>query len=408
MKFKQTLLIAVLGLAGAGQAMAEVSAENAAKLGTELTPFGAEQAANADGTIPAWTGGLTEPPATYEMGSGKRPDPWAEEEPYLVISKDNMAEYADQLTEGSKALLERLGDDGFQIKVWPTHRSFAAPDWYYENTIYNATHTQLMDDGLRLEDIKSGTPFPMPQNGLEVYWNHLLRWEGTHIETEFKTVYIDKKGNTVLGTIAVITQEWPHYNRDKDYGTAFEDYWMARVDYSAPARRAGEKLLIIDQMDFTGGSGRRAWQYLKGQRRVRRAPAVAFDTPNPSAAGLSTYDDVYMMNGSPERYDFKLVGKKEMYIPYHGYDLAYMTPTKRPWAPSSSSPTTIAGKSTACGWLKPRSGKVRATSTIAGYCTLMKTVGRCFRLIFTMARTSCGGWATTTRFPITRFPAAWP
>jgi len=329
MKFKQTLLIAVLGLGGAGQAMAAVSAEEAAKLGNELTPFGAEAAANADGTIPAWTGGLTEPPASYEMGSGKRPDPWANEEPYLVITKANMAQYADQLTEGSKALLERLGDDGFQIKVWPSHRSFAGPDWYYENTVYNASHTKLAGDGLRLEDAKAGTPFPIPKSGIEIYWNHLLRWEGTHIETEFKTLYKDKKGNTILGTEAVINNEWPFYNPDKDYGTGFDDIWMARVDYNGPARRAGEKLLVIDPKDFTGGGGRRAWQYLKGQRRVRRAPAVSFDTPNASSAGLATYDDAFMMNGSPERFEWKLVGKKEMYIPYNGYDLAYMIPSEQ-------------------------------------------------------------------------------
>jgi hypothetical protein len=175
MKFMQTLFIAALGLAGAGQAMAAVSPEEAARLGNELTPFGAEKAGNSDGTIPAWTGGLTTPPATYEMGSGLRPDPWADEQPYLVITKDNMDQYADELTEGSKALLERLGDDGFQIKVWPSHRSFAGPDWYYENTVYNATHTRAVEDGLRLEDVESGTPFPIPKNGIEVYWNHLLR-----------------------------------------------------------------------------------------------------------------------------------------------------------------------------------------------------------------------------------------
>ena len=329
MKFKQTLLIAVLGLAGAGQAMAAVSAEEAAKLGNELTPFGAEMAGNADGTIPAWTGGLTEPPATYEMGSGKRPDPWANEEPYLVITKDNMAQYADQLTEGSKALLERLGDDGFQIKVWPSHRSFAGPDWYYENTIYNATHTQLTDDGLRLEDIKSGTPFPIPQNGLEVYWNHLLRWEGTHIEAQYKNVYKDKKGATVVATEAKVAQEWPHYNPDKDYGTGSENIFMLRIDYTGPARRTGEKLLMIDPMGFTDSAGRRTWQYLKGQRRVRRAPAVAFDLPNSGAGGMATFDDSNLINGSPERFDWKLIGKKEMYVPYNSYTFNFVTPSEQ-------------------------------------------------------------------------------
>ena len=274
MKFKQTMTAAALGLALVNPALAAVSPEEAAKLDGELTAFGAQRGASEDGVIPAWDGGMTEPPSTYD-GGGKRPSPWPDEQPYLEITQDNMADYADQLSTGTVALLERFGAEGFKIKVWPTKRNFAGPDWYYENTIYNATHTQLMDDGLRLEDIKSGTPFPIPQNGLEVYWNHLLRWEGTHMEAQYKNVYKDKNGATVVALEAKVVQEWPHYNPDKDYGTGSEDFFMLRIDYTGPARRAGEKFLMIDPMDFTNGAGRRAWQYLKGQRRVRRAPAVA-------------------------------------------------------------------------------------------------------------------------------------
>lgn len=326
MKFKHTILVAALGLSGLGPAMAEVSPEQAARLDGELTPFGAQRAASDDGVIPAWDGGLTTPPASWD-GGPKRPDPWADETPYLTISQDNVAQFSDQLTPCTLALLERHGADGFQVKVWPTHRSFAGPDWYYENTKYNAINTKLVDDGLRLEDVKAGTPFPIPQNGLEVYWNHLLRWEGTHMEGNYQSVYRDSKGRQVLASVASVAAESPHYNRDKDYGTDFEDYYMLRIDYTDPARRAGEKLLVVDPMDFTDGKGRRAWQYLKGQRRVRRAPAVAFDTPNPGTAGISTYDDAFLLNGSPERYNWKLVGKKEMFMPYHGYDLMYMKPS---------------------------------------------------------------------------------
>ena len=329
MKSGHKILVAALVIAGLGKAMAAVPPGMAEKLGGELTPFGAAKAGNADGTIPAWTGGQTQPPANYESGSGKRPDPWADEAPVLIITRDNMAEHAEHLTDGTQALLERYGGDGYKVKVWPTHRSFAAPDWYYENTIYNATHTQLSDDGLRLEDIKSGTPFPIPQNGLEVYWNHLLRWEGTHIEAQYKNVYKDKNGTTVVATEAKVAQEWPHYNPDKDYGTGSEDILMIRIDYTGPGARTGEKLLMIDPMDFTDGVGRRAWQYLKGQRRVRRAPAVAFDQPNRGAGGFATFDDANLINGSPERFDWKLIGKKEMYVPYNSYTFNFVTPSEQ-------------------------------------------------------------------------------
>lgn len=337
MKLKQTALIAVLGIAGLGQAMAAVSPEQAAKLGTELTPFGAQMTAGEDGVIPAWDGGLTEAPANYD-GKGLRPDPYGDDEVYLVINKANMAEHADALTTGSKQLLERYGDDGFELRIKPTRRTFAGPEWYYENTRYNAENTKLVDDGLRIEDARPGTPFPIPQNGLEVYWNHLLRWEGTHMEGKYQSIYKDTSGKSILASAADVAQEWPHYNPEKDYGHSFIDYYMIRIDYFDPARRAGEKLLVIDPMDFTKGQGRRAWQYLKGQRRVRRAPAVAFDTPNPGTAGIATYDDAFLANGSPERFDWKLVGKKEMYLPYNGYDFVYTTPAKESLGPKFIDP----------------------------------------------------------------------
>ncbi len=61
--------------------------------------------------------------------------------------------------------------------------------------------------------------------------------------------------------------------------------------------------------------------YLPGQRRVKAAPDVAYDTPNPGTAGATTYDDAFMFNGAMDRYDFKLIGKKEMYVPYNAYKL---------------------------------------------------------------------------------------
>lgn len=338
MTLKKTIIAACFGLIGMGQAVAAVTPEEAAKLGAELTPFGAEKAGNADGTIPEWTGGLTSPPSTYQTGSGKRPNPWPDEKPYLTITKANMAEHADKLSAGSLALLEKYGDDGFVINVYPTHRSFAGPDWYYENTAHNATNTTLTGEGLKLEGAKAGTPFPLPQDGVQLLWNHLLRWEGTHFEAQYETAYMDKKGKRVLATAATVTVEYPFYNPDKDYGTGFDDFYMIRVDYAAPARRAGEKILVIDPTDFTGGAGRRAWQYLKGQRRVRRAPSVAFDTPNPGTAGIATYDDTFLFLGSPERYDWKLVGKQEMYIPYNSYDVVYNISTKETLGPKFVNP----------------------------------------------------------------------
>src|SRR3546814_16830551 len=87
------------------------------------------------------------------------------------------------------------------------------------------------------------------------------------------------------------------------YTTLFRSnsYWRVKLVYTGPARRAGEAILLIDPLDYSQG-GRRAWQYLPGQRRVKLAPDLAFDTPNPGTSGASTYDEAFLFNGSMERY----------------------------------------------------------------------------------------------------------
>jgi len=88
----------------------------------------------------------------------------------------------------------------------------------------------------------------------------------------------------------------------------------------APARLAGQVLLVHESLNQSI-QPRKAWVYNPGQRRVRLAPNVAYDNPGTAADGLRTSDMTDMFNGSQDRYDFKLVGKQEMYVPYNSYRL---------------------------------------------------------------------------------------
>jgi hypothetical protein len=56
-----------------------------------------------------------------------------------------------------------------------------------------------------------------------------------------------------------------------------------------------------------------AWLYFPGQRRVRRAPTFAYDNPVPGYENLETVDQYPMYAGAMDRYDWKLVGKQELY-----------------------------------------------------------------------------------------------
>jgi hypothetical protein len=321
--FRQSILAIVLAVATATPCSAGVSADEAKALGTTLTAVGAEKAGNKDGTIPAYAGGLTVPPASYQKGSTMRPDPFADEKPRLVITGKDMAAQADKLTEGTKELLKRYAT--MRVDVYPTHRTVALPQWILANTLKNATGAKTLEGGVALDNVLPGYPFPIPKSGAEAIWNHLLRYSGLGYDgSRYQNWNVDAAGVPTLAVEAYAYWAWPIYDpkRAGKVLSATEPYWYNKLLYVGPARRNGEALLLVDSVNPLK-EPRKAWQYLPGQRRVKLAPDLAYDTPNPGAAGAGTYDDVSVFNGAIDRFDWKLVGKKEMYVPYSSYRLTY-------------------------------------------------------------------------------------
>lgn len=300
----------------ASPALAEVSAEQAARLGKDLTPLGGEMAGNADGSIPPWTGGITEAPAGYKPGD-HHPDPFADDQPLFTITAANMAQYADKLTAGHKALLERYDD--YKMIVYPTHRSASAPQRIYDATKKIATTAQLAEGGNGVTGAIAGIPFPIPSNGLEVIWNHILRWRAVSGSRFYGQAAVTPAGKYTLvefsdKIIVPYAMEGMTVEGLNNVIIYFKEQTVA------PARLAGRVLLVHETLDQTK-EYRKAWVYNPGQRRVRRAPNVAFDNPRSGSDGLMTSDQFDMYNGSPERYNWELVGKKEMYVPYNSYRL---------------------------------------------------------------------------------------
>ena len=112
----------------------------------------------------------------------------------------------------------------------------------------------------------------------------------------------------------------PQLMKDIDPDKAANVLTFFKQSVTAPARLAGNVLLVHETLDQVK-EPRLAWIYNAGQRRVRRAPQVAYDGPGTAADGLRTSDNFDMFSGAPDRYDWKLVGKQEMYIPYNSYKL---------------------------------------------------------------------------------------
>jgi hypothetical protein len=336
--FRKTLLAAGFAALFSTGALA-VSADEAKQLGTTLTPVGAEKAGNKDGTIPEYTGGI-KAPADFKAGSGFRPDPYASEKPRLVITGKDAAAHADKLTEGTKELLKRYPT--MRVDVYPTHRTVAVPQRILDNTAKNATGAKTVDGGLGVDNAMAGYPFPIPKTGQEAMWNHLLRYNGLGYDgVKYENWNVDSAGVPTLSTSGELWWAWPIYDPKKT-GTinAADPYWQAKVMYTGPSRRAGEGLLLIDAVNPLK-QGRRAWQYLPGQRRVKLAPDLAYDTPNPAPAGASTWDDLSVFNGAMDRFNWKLVGKKEMIIPYGNYNVTYHKPTSDVTKPNHINPDLV-------------------------------------------------------------------
>jgi hypothetical protein len=312
--FKKTLTALAL-TAVSGSVLASVSADQAARLGQDLTPVGAERAANTAGTIPSWTGeGVGAIPAGYQPG-GHHPDPFAEEQPLFVITADNVEQYAEQLSEGQRAMFETYPDT-FKMKVYPSHRTFQAPEWVAQRTRACAESASLTDTGNGVVGAHACYPFPIPQNGTEVLWNHALRYQGVYRVDSIDSAAPDARGRYVLDKLTRNTY-WPYWDLEKE-GTDRLSMFIPRQ--LAPARVAGDTFLLMDYLDASQ-KPRQAWRYFGGQRRVRRAPVFVFDTPVPPSQGLRTVDTYDMYFGSPEKYNWELKGKKEMYVGYNAYAL---------------------------------------------------------------------------------------
>ncbi|MCQ4310312.1 DUF1329 domain-containing protein [Pseudomonas stutzeri] len=309
------LLLTALTLAHA------VSAANDTPTLGELTPIGAERAGNADGSIPAWKGGLDKNAGTL-ADNGAPSNPFADEQLLFKITAQNYKQYQDKLSPGLIAMLNRYPET-FYLPIYPSHRTVAVTGSTVKSVEHNLASARLVNDGNGLENFEGSIAFPKPKSGLEVMWNHITRYRKGSFKLTTDSVAPEPKGD-----FSVVTTEQrftlAEHLTGYEPGDADDVLFFYSHRITAPARKAGEVVLVhetVDQVD----DPRRSWIYSSGQRRVRRAPNTAYDAAGPTTAGLRTADSRDMFNGAPDRYDWKLVGKRELYIPYNSYELASPT-----------------------------------------------------------------------------------
>jgi hypothetical protein len=312
---RRQLLTAAL-LCAFAPAHAAASAEEVAALKTTLTPYGAERAGNKDGTIPAWDGKAVSTPPDAR---GRRPDPFAADKPRLTITAANAAEHAARLSDGTRALLAKL--PGYRVEVYPSRRSAVFSQALYEQVARNATHAKAANGGLTVEDAYGAIPFPVPKDGHEAVWNHMLSYRGQITRFVADKYVMTSAGDQTLTSRQRTSLIYPYYDPEGKPDRYSGEWARARIDVTEPPANAGQALMSIDFVDnFT--KPKDGWQYLPGQRRVRKSPSIAYDTPDGSTGGMANFDDVNLFIGSQDRYQFKLLGKREMIVPFNNNALS--------------------------------------------------------------------------------------
>lgn len=316
---KHSLLVAFVLTLYANHIAAAVTEPEAAQLGRTLMPLGGELAGNAAGTIPAWQGGLTTAPPGYEVGQ-HHIDPFANDTRLFTITKANLNQYKDNLSAGQIALFNTYPDT-YQIPVYPSRRTASAPQWVYDNAQYNALNARLDNNGSSFSNAKGAIPFPVTDSAVEMLWNHIARYRGVYGVRNASEAVVQRNGSYSL----VAAQQQIVFKFYQNQGQAAQAdnllfYYLSFV--KSPARLAGGAVLVHETLDQTK-SMRQAWAYNAGQRRVRRAPNLSYDAPIAASEGIRTADSTDMYNGSPDRYNWTVIGKKELYIPYNNYKITH-------------------------------------------------------------------------------------
>jgi hypothetical protein len=307
---------AALAMVFSAQGVAAVSEQEAARLETVLTPIGAEKAGNAAGTIPSWQEGLNSSVANASTDKDGTASAFKDDEVLFTIDQSNLEEHKASLTPGQRAMLEKYPD--FKLHVYPSRRSAAYPESIYNATRANAVQVSLTPEGNGLAGgYQTGVPFPIPQSAREVLWNHITRYRGGLVERVIHRMAPQINGDFVASEI---WQKMAFGEAVTDHSAADNVLYYFVGKTLAPARNAGSITLVHETLDQVT-EPRKAWIYNAGQRRVRRAPQVAYDSPQNNGEGQATSDNMDMYNGASDRYQWVLKGKQERYIPYNNHRL---------------------------------------------------------------------------------------
>jgi hypothetical protein len=248
------------------------------------------------------------------------PDFYASDAKVVSIDASNMAQYKDKLPIGVQQLMTKFPD--FRIDVYPTHRPACGPQIVYDNTAKNFATAQAVPSGLRdgFTGAFGGYPFPILDTdpniaGAQAILNHNCRWQGVW-NTRTAANHCVEDGPPIIASGYENTYYYPYYEPTGSFATWGGWVFQYRSNFIAPPASLSEQIVYYSSMNPVTQPSE-AWIYLAGQGRVRKAPELQYDNPQAASNGLNNIDDNQVFVGAIDKYDWKLLGKQEMYVPYN-------------------------------------------------------------------------------------------
>jgi hypothetical protein len=241
---------------------------------------------------------------------------YSSEKPVFSIDAGNVDKYADKLSAGQIGIIKQRA--GYRMDVYPTHRTCWTPDWIRENTKENETKAKLNGDFLETA-VLPGVPFPNPKSGLELIWNWLTLYRGVGYVMPGLTLISPKPGdNNWIEAHYDYAMFFPWGAPGKNTPQSVNEFWDGQYyKYSTPPALLGQGLIERYYFDRVP----EAWYYFTGQRRVRRLPVYTYDAPIIGLEGMYLSDQVNIYYSPPDRFNWKIVGKKQLYIPYNSFGM---------------------------------------------------------------------------------------
>lgn len=283
--------------------------------GIDISLIGADPGPNATGEIPAWEGHANLPcPPDYKPGQ-YFPNPYKGEKTLFRIDHTNVDQYKDRLSPGQ--VMRLLKHKRFYMNVYPTRRNVEFfPEFYA--AIEKNKKTCYIDEKGVLQNFNGAVAFPTPKNGLEAIWNIRRMYLGDDAMSLQCRRVVSPSGKIKK----TMWQTWVlNYGETRLRSHPFPNpegvFQKIRNLTTYPADEKGIDFLSISYLDDNRLDD--TWLFLPTLRRVRRAPPMV--NGGQLDGELTMDENGIEFRGTVAYWNWKLLGKKEMYVPYNCYDM---------------------------------------------------------------------------------------